>query len=81
MSYKLLFRSILSVTLEVKLTFDEHLDNVLNKVNKTIGLWRKLQNLLPRSTLITIYKAFATAHLEYGDILYDQPIIALSMKN
>ena len=30
----------LDVTLDVKLTFDEHLNNVLNKVNKTIGLLR-----------------------------------------
>ena len=48
----------LGVTLDVNLTFDKHLNNVLNKVNKTIGLLRKLQNLLSRSTLITIYKAF-----------------------
>ena len=32
----------LGVTLDVKLTFDEHLNNVLNKVNKTIGLLHKL---------------------------------------
>ena len=62
----------LGVTLDVKLTFDEHLNNVLNKVNKTIGLLRKLQNLLSRSTLITIYKAFVRPHLDYGDILFDQ---------
>ena len=37
-----------SVTLDVKLTFDEHFSNVLNKDNKTIGLLRKLQNLLSR---------------------------------
>ena len=60
------------VTLDVKLTFEEHLNNVLNKVNKTIGLLRKLQNLLSRSTLITIYKAFVRPHLDYGDILFDQ---------
>ena len=33
---------------------------------------RKLQNSLPRTTLITIYKAFARPHLDYGDILHDQ---------
>ena len=33
---------------------------------------KKLANLLPRATLITIYKAFVTPHLDYGDILYDQ---------
>ena len=27
---------------------------------------------LPRTTLITICKAFVRPHLDYGDILYDQ---------
>ena len=59
----------LGETLDVKLTVDEHLSSVLNKVNKTIGLLRKLQKLLSRSTFITIYKAFVRPHLDYGDIL------------
>ena len=42
------------------------------KISKTLGLLRKLHNLLPRSALITIYKAFVRPHLDYGDILYDQ---------
>ena len=42
------------------------------KINKTIGLLRKLQNLLPRIALITTYKAFVRPQLDYGDILYDQ---------
>ena len=36
----------LRVTLDVKLTFDEHLNNVLNKVNKTIGFLGKLQKFM-----------------------------------
>ena len=45
---------------------------MLCKINKTIGLIRKLQNLLPRTALITLYKAFVRPHLDYGDIIYDQ---------
>ena len=45
---------------------------IINKVNKTIGLLRKLQNILPRSTLLTIYKSFIRPHIDYGDIIYDQ---------
>ena len=45
---------------------------VSRKISKTIGLLLKLQNLLPRAALITIYKAFMRPHLDYGDILYDQ---------
>ena len=38
----------LRIILDVKLTFEEHLKNVFNKTNKTIGLLKKLSNLLPR---------------------------------
>ena len=62
----------LGVTLDLKLTFEEHLLNVFKTVNRTIGLIRKLQNVLPRISLVTIYKAFVRPHLDYGDILYDQ---------
>ena len=62
----------LGITLDFKLTFEEHLLNIFKKVNETIGLLRKLQNLLPTTTLITIYKTFVRPHLDYGDILYDQ---------
>ena len=62
----------LGVILDSKLIFDEHLKMVSLKISKTLGLLQTLHNLLPRSALITIYKAFARSHLDYGDILYDQ---------
>ena len=41
-----------------------------------MGLIRKLQNLLPRTALITLFTALITAfvrpHFDYGDTLYDQ---------
>ena len=45
---------------------------MLNKVSKTIGLLCKLQKILPRPHLITIYKSFIRSRLDYGDIIYDQ---------
>ena len=61
----------LGMFLDFKLNFQEHFQNMLNKVNKTIGLLRKLQNTLPRPSLLTIYKSFIRPHLDYGDIIYD----------
>ena len=58
--------------LDSKLDFKQHIQNVLNNVSKTIGLLRKLQKVLPRSPLLTIYKSFKRSHLDYGDIIYDQ---------
>ena len=58
--------------LETKLDFCLHLKSVQNKVNKTIELLRKLQNILPKTLLITIFKSFKKPHLDYGDIIYDR---------
>ena len=54
----------LGVILDFKLTFEGHLDNILAKANKAVGFLRKLRNLLPRATLITIFKAFIRPHLD-----------------
>ena len=62
----------LEMILDNKLNFQEHLKRILNKVNKTIGLLRKLQNILARGPLLTIYKSFVRAHLDYDDVIYDQ---------
>ena len=40
---------------------------------KGIGLLRKLRSILPRTSLLTIYKSFIRPHLDYGDVVYDQP--------
>ena len=62
----------LGVVLDNRLSFEDHLKMILNKVNKTIGLLRKLQNILPRSAVLIIYKSSIRPHLDYGDIIYDQ---------
>ena len=72
MSLKPFLKKRQGVILDFKLTFEENLNNVLAKVNKAVGLLRKLRNLLPRTTLITIYKAFIRPHLDYGDVQHDQ---------
>ena len=60
------------MVLDTKLDFSLHLKNVQNKVNKTIGFLRKLQDTLPRTSLITIFKSFIRPHLDYGEIIYDR---------
>ena len=62
----------LRTVLDTRLDFNLYLKNVQNKANKTIGLLRKLQNTLPRTSLITIFKSYIRPHLDYGDIIYDR---------
>ena len=44
----------LGMIFDSKLSFDEYLKSVLKKISKTVGLLRKLQGILPRTSLITI---------------------------
>ena len=62
----------LGMLLDTKQDFQGHLKSILNKVNKTIGLFRKLHKTLPRLPLLTIQKSFIRPHLDYGGIIYDQ---------
>ena len=40
---------------------------------KGVGLLRKLQCFLPRSSLLTIYESLIRPHLHYEDAIHDQP--------
>ena len=40
---------------------------------KGIGILRKLQFILPPSSSLTIYRSFMRPHLNYEDVIYDQP--------
>ena len=61
------FQKHLGLILDSQLSFGEHLKTIFNKVNKTIGLIRKLRNSLPTPCLITL--SFIRPHLDYGDII------------
>ena len=45
-------------------------------INEKIKKSTKMNLLLPRSSLLTIYKSFVRPHLDYGDVIYDQPNIS-----
>ena len=64
----------LGLTLDEKLSITNCINNKINKSLKSVGLLRKLSVLLPRQSLLTIYKFFIRPHLDYGDIIYDQPL-------
>ena len=63
----------LGLILDEKLNFKEHLKEKMSKAYKGIAALRKLQNIIPRNSLLTIYKSFIRPHLDYGVIIYDQP--------
>ena len=50
----------LRMVIDTRLDFNLHMENVQSKVNKTIGLLRKLHNIFPRTSLITVFKIICT---------------------
>ena len=44
----------------------------LIKTREIISLIRKLQPVILRAALLTIYKSFLRLHLDYGDVIYDR---------
>ena len=45
----------------------------MKKAAKGINFIRKMNLPLPPSSLLTIYKSFVRPHLDYGDVICDQP--------
>ena len=59
--------------LDSKLNFKCHLSEKISKANKGIGIIKRLYYFLPIATLVNIYKRFVRPHLDYGDVIYDNP--------
>ena len=53
--------------------FDRHVEEVILRANKGVGVITGLRRYLPRNSLLTIYKALIRPHLDYGDVVYDYP--------
>ena len=62
-------QKIVGLVLDKKLLCVEHIDVKIKKATVDVNLMRKLNLLLPRSSLVTDLRP----HLDYGDVIYDQP--------
>ena len=63
----------LGLVLDEKLNFKSHIQGKIAKAMTGVGLIRKLSSLLPRSSLLTIYRSFVRPHFDYGDVVFYQP--------
>ena len=59
--------------LDSKLFFFDHINEKIKKATKGVNVIRKMNLLLPRSSLLKIHKSFVWSHLDYGDVIYVQP--------
>ena len=62
----------LGIKLDSKPSYENHLQSLSIRVNKTIDLLRKFRSTLPRRSLVTFCKPFTRSYLDYGDVDYDR---------
>ena len=60
---------ILGVHLDNKLSFQEHISEILKKVFAKIAALRRLKRLVPSSTVLVLYRSFVLSHFEYCNSL------------
>ena len=63
----------LGILLDNRLAFDRHVEEMILRANKGIGVINLLRIYLPTNSLLTIYKGFTRPHLDYGDVVYGYP--------
>ena len=63
----------LGIVLDLRLNFDTYVAQKIKQCSKLMGLMERLSINLPRNALLTIHKSFIRPHLDYGDIVYDNP--------
>ena len=66
------FVKYLGVLIDYKLSWNNHIDTILLKISRTVGLLLKLRHFVPFSTLISIYHSLIAPYLRYGLIAWGQ---------
>ena len=61
----------LGVELDHALSYDKHLDNVVNKTTQKLYIFRKIRRFITVPTAVTIYKQMILPLLEYCSILFN----------
>ena len=70
----------LGITFNSSATWTNHLNEIITKANKRLGILRNLKYTLDRDTLLILYKTYVRSTLEYADCLWDNiPRAGLSM--
>ena len=62
----------LRLNVDVRLMFNDHINEKMGKAMKGADLLCRLQYFLLCSCVLTICKSFIRSHLDYGDVIYDQ---------
>ena len=60
----------LGVSLDDRLSFDEHVNYMYTKASQKLGILRRSREYLDKSTSLIPYKSLVLPHLDYCDLVY-----------
>ncbi len=61
----------LGMILDEQLSFEEHIDYLVSKSVKELGILRKSREFLDQNTSLLLYKSLVLPHFDYCDTVYD----------
>ena len=67
---KLVFFSYLGIVINEKLSWNYHIKHIRSKINKKLGLLRRIKAYLPLSARFTFINSFVLQHFDHGDIIW-----------
>lgn len=61
----------LGLIMNQKATWHDHINSIIKKANKRLGIIKKLKYVCERNTLQKLYVSYVRGILEYGDVVWD----------
>ena len=61
----------LGIIIDDQLKWNTHINNVVAKVSRAIGLIRRMKMFVPQATLISVYNAIVQPHFDYCSLVWD----------
>ena len=60
----------LGVTIDKKLTWHQHTENIKNKIKKGIGILKKMCHFLQEDTLVSLFNAVVKPYVDYESLTW-----------
>ena len=61
----------LGIIFDKNLSWKNHIDHIIKKISKTIGIMKRLKHVLPKNILLTLYNTLIMPHLTYGILCWN----------
>ena len=60
----------LGVSFDGNLKFNQHIESVVNKANKLVGIMKRTYKYLDKESFLLLYKSLIRPHLEYANVIW-----------